>query len=220
MLGPNLEKPDLTTEGGRATVLHRGAMAGADDRTRNVWGESGSPFGSLDAVWMTAPQGQTPSRANSQSGEADGGRGALAGAPQGGSDGDAFGDASPSRLPRVAKLLIVDDEPQIGNTLRLLLQPECEVSPMTSARAALARLARGEKFDVIFCDLMMPDMSGMQFHAELREFSPEQADAVVFMTGGAYLESSREFLEQMSSRCIDKPFDFAQLRALIASRVR
>ncbi len=90
---------------------------------------------------------------------------------------------------------------------------------MTSARAAVARIQRGDRFDVIFCDLMMPDMSGMQFHASLMEIAPDQADAVVFMTGGVYLESSREFLGRISNRCIDKPFDLPQLRALIASRV-
>ena len=133
---------------------------------------------------------------------------------------DEHDDSVPSsRLTRTAKLLVVDDEPQIGNTLRLLLQPECEVSPMTSARAAVARIAQGDRFDVIFCDLMMPDMSGMQFHASLMQIAPDQADAVVFMTGGVYLESSRAFLDRISNRCIDKPFDLPELRELIASRV-
>jgi CheY-like chemotaxis protein len=136
--------------------------------------------------------------------------------------GQMNGLDSQGRIPfaRTARLLVVDDEPQIGNTLRLLLQPECDVSPTTSARAALARIQAGERFDVIFCDLMMPEMSGMDFHASLLEKNADQADRVVFMTGGVYTASSREFLERMSDRCIEKPFDMAQLRALIASRVR
>ncbi len=128
-------------------------------------------------------------------------------------------EAPPRKAASRARLLVVDDEPQIGNTLRLLLQPDCEVSPMTSARAAVSRIERGDRFDIIFCDLMMPDMSGMQFHASLMEIAPDQANAVVFMTGGVYLESSREFLSRISNRCIDKPFDLPQLRALIASRI-
>ena len=136
--------------------------------------------------------------------------------------GDMSGLDSQGRIPlaRTARLLVVDDEPQIGNTLRLLLMPECDVSPTTSARAALARIEAGERFDVIFCDLMMPEMSGMDFHASLLDMDVEQAGRVVFMTGGVYTASSREFLEKMPDRCIEKPFDMAQLRAMIASRIR
>jgi CheY-like chemotaxis protein len=123
------------------------------------------------------------------------------------------------QLPRVARVLVVDDEPQIGNTLRLLLQPECDVSPMTSARAALQRIKDGSRFDIIFCDLMMPEMSGMQFHTSLLEIEPEQADRVVFMTGGVYTSSSHDFVEKSPDRCIEKPFDMPVLRALIASRL-
>jgi len=128
---------------------------------------------------------------------------------------------SQTRIPlsRTATLMVVDDEPQIGNTLRLLLQPECDVSPMTSARAALARLASGDRFDVILCDLMMPEMSGMEFHEKLFRIAPDQAAAIVFMTGGVYTAASREFLDHTTNRCIEKPFDMAQLRALIAGRV-
>jgi CheY-like chemotaxis protein len=117
------------------------------------------------------------------------------------------------------RLLVVDDEPQIGNTLRLLLQPECDVVPITSAREALRRLASGEEFDLIFCDLMMPDMTGMDFHEQLRRISPKEAERVVFMTGGVFSARSRVFVETIKNRCIDKPFDIGQLMALIQERM-
>jgi CheY-like chemotaxis protein len=117
------------------------------------------------------------------------------------------------------RLLVVDDEPQIGNTLRLLLQPECDVVPITSAREALRRLALGEEFDLIFCDLMMPDMTGMDFHEQLRRISPQEAERVVFMTGGVFSARSRDFVETIKNRCIDKPFDIGQLMALIQERM-
>jgi CheY-like chemotaxis protein len=117
------------------------------------------------------------------------------------------------------RLLVVDDERQIGNTLRLLLQPECEVVPLTSAREALRRLASGERFDLIFCDLMMPEMTGMDFHDQLRSVAPAQADRIVFMTGGVFSTRSRDFLENVKNPCIDKPFDIGQLMTLIRERV-
>jgi CheY-like chemotaxis protein len=120
---------------------------------------------------------------------------------------------------RRGRLLVVDDERQIGNTLKLLLQPECEVVPLTSAREALRRLAAGERFDLIFCDLMMPEMTGMDFHDQLRSVAPAQADRIVFMTGGVFSARSRDFLETIKNPCLDKPFDIGQLMALIRDRI-
>jgi len=75
------------------------------------------------------------------------------------------GDAPSSgdRLVRKGRLLIVDDEPQIGNTLRLLLDPDHEVVPVTSGREALERIKTDTAFDIIFCDLMMPEISEWTF---------------------------------------------------------
>src|SRR4051812_27417497 len=108
------------------------------------------------------------------------------------------------------RLLVVDDEPQIGNTLKLLLQPECEVVPLTSAREALVRLSSGESFDLIFCDLMMREMPGMDFHEKLRDIAPAQAERIVFMTGGVFSPRSRAFLETIQNPVIDKPLDIGQ----------
>jgi len=51
------------------------------------------------------------------------------------------------------------------------------------AREALKRLREGERFDLIFCDLMMPAMSGADFHAALVDALPELVAKVVFLTG-------------------------------------
>src|SRR4051812_30659155 len=85
---------------------------------------------------------------------------------------------------RRGRLLIVDDEPHIGNTLRLLLHPDHEVVPVTSARDALHRIGSEAPFDVIFCDLMMPLASGTDFYRALEASSPHLLERLVFMTGG------------------------------------
>lgn len=127
---------------------------------------------------------------------------------------------SSAGLPRVARILVIDDEPQIGTTLRLLLAPDCEVLAVTNANEALRRISEREQFDLILCDLMMPEMSGMELYTKLQELAPDQVGRFIFMTGGVYTASSREFLDRISNRCIDKPFDLAALRALIASSVQ
>ncbi len=120
---------------------------------------------------------------------------------------------------RKGRLLIVDDEPQIGNTLRLLLDPDHEVVPVTSARDALAKIATSGPFDIIFCDLMMPEINGMDFYRALSEAAPELRHRLVFMTGGVFSRKTNDFLDTIPNTCIEKPFDIAALMALIRERV-
>ena len=67
---------------------------------------------------------------------------------------------------RRAIVLVVDDEPSVGMALRRVLR-EHDVTVVTTVSAALDILATGKQFDVIFSDLMMPQMSGMDFYQEL-----------------------------------------------------
>lgn len=118
------------------------------------------------------------------------------------------------------RILVIDDEEMIIHAMQAALQREHEVATAMKAREALARFAAGERFDVIFCDMMMPDMSGIEFHAELQGRVPEQADKVVFMTGGAFTQRAREFLATVPNLHLEKPFDLRQLLALVRGRLR
>jgi two-component system, NtrC family, sensor kinase len=125
----------------------------------------------------------------------------------------AAAKAAPAELEgasRSARVLVIDDEPLIGRSIARLLGSAHEVVVLTSARAALARIGAGERFEAIFCDLMMPDLSGMDLHAELARQAPEQAARMIFMTGGAFTARSRAFLEQQRFR-MEKPFQRKQL---------
>jgi CheY-like chemotaxis protein len=118
-----------------------------------------------------------------------------------------------------ARILVVDDEAALGAILRRMLTPEHHVLAVTSGRAALDRMSRGERFDVIFCDLMMPDVTGMDLHAELERSCPDQAEKMVFMTGGAFTRGARDFLDRVPNRRIDKPFDAESVRAMVHALV-
>jgi CheY-like chemotaxis protein len=91
---------------------------------------------------------------------------------------------------------------------------------MTRAEEAREALERGERFDVILCDLMMPQMTGMELHAALERVAPDQARRVVVLTGGAYTEAGRAFLARVALPHVEKPFDAARLRELVGSLVR
>jgi len=118
------------------------------------------------------------------------------------------------------RILVVDDEPLIGKAVQRMLSAEHEVLAVTSARDAIGRVFNGERFDIIFCDLMMPEMTGMDLHAELVRLAPEQAEKVVFTTGGAFTSGAREFLEHVRNPRIEKPFDKGSLKALVHGMLR
>jgi len=128
--------------------------------------------------------------------------------------------AAPPASGRRGRILVVDDEEALGIALRRILSNEHEVLAVTTAEDALGRVSQGERFDVILCDLMMPEVTGMDFHAALLQLAPAQAEKVVFMTGGAFTSQAREFLDRVRNARVEKPFDAGSIRALIHGLLR
>ena len=120
---------------------------------------------------------------------------------------------------RRARVLILDDEPLVCASIRRMLAREHDVVIFTDARDALVSLLRGDAYDVVFCDLMMPEMNGMDFHAELVRSLPRVADDIVFFTGGAFTPRARAFLDRIPNARLDKPPAQQSLRALIRERL-
>ena len=121
-----------------------------------------------------------------------------------------------SNSARRARLLIVDDEIMFHKALRRTLGAEYEVSVATSAREALEAIAR-ESFDVMLSDLMMPEMNGMELYDEIVRLAPALARRVIFLSGGAFTEGSRAFLERIENPVLDKPFQLAVLKSTLAA---
>src|SRR5690606_33269447 len=105
------------------------------------------------------------------------------------------GSTPPPPCPVRGRVLVIDDDSAMANALSLVLGEDHQVEVFTSARRALARLGQGERYDAIVCDVMMPEMSGIDFHAELARAQPELATQVIFLTGGAFTLRAREFLD-------------------------
>ncbi|MFW6050647.1 MAG: response regulator [Myxococcota bacterium] len=113
------------------------------------------------------------------------------------------------------RVLVIDDEPMMGTTLRMALADEHEVVIVDSGEDARRLLEDDRGFDAIVCDLMMPDVSGMELHALLEASAPHLARRMIFMTGGAYTDAARRFLEGVDNPRIQKPFDVDELLALV-----
>ena len=117
--------------------------------------------------------------------------------------------------PRRLRVLVIDDEPEIRRGLKRILRERHEVFLCGNGAEALERLAAGERYDVILCDLLMPEMTGIELYQELERRFREQAARVVFMTGGATSETARVFVEQQQARVVSKPFRPAEIEAVL-----
>jgi PAS domain S-box-containing protein len=126
----------------------------------------------------------------------------------------------PVAASRRARVLVVDDEAMIVKLALRALGSEHEVTGESSPREAIRRVREGERFDVILCDLMMPEVSGMAAFREIAEARPELAAAFVFMSGGAFAPEARAFLDGVPNARIEKPFDVQDLRNLVNARLR
>jgi CheY-like chemotaxis protein len=137
---------------------------------------------------------------------------------------DTADRASPSqREPRdiagPGRVLIVDDEAVFAGSLQRLLASEHDVTVLTSGRAALEQLCAGERFDAIVCDLAMPGTSGAELHAELTRRVPDQAERMIFLTGGAVSRRVQQFLESVANHWFEKPCNLQELRAAIRRQI-
>ncbi|HKU41575.1 MAG TPA: response regulator [Polyangiales bacterium] len=120
-----------------------------------------------------------------------------------------------TRGPRRGRVMVIDDEVALVNTIVRMLRPPHDVSGFTDARRALAHLANDSDFDVIVCDLMMPQLSSIEFYAELLSAHPALIERVVFMTGGAFTATAQKFLASLSNPRLQKPFHPEALTSLV-----
>ncbi|HKP64620.1 MAG TPA: response regulator [Polyangiales bacterium] len=118
-----------------------------------------------------------------------------------------------------ARVLVVDDEPMVRNTLARMLSKEYTISVASDAQEALTMISRGERFDLILSDVSMAGMSGMDLHDALAQRHADQAQRMVFLSGGAFTGESIDFLRQMAHRHLEKPFALSQLRELIRDQL-
>ncbi len=134
-----------------------------------------------------------------------------------GAQAAAGGRKREKQLPR-SRILVIDDEPNIGRSFVRSL-PEHDITVVDSGREGIRRLDDGERFDLIFCDVMMPDLTGRDVHEQIVERHTDMLDRIVFMTGGAFTERASEFIERVNAQRIDKPFDITTIRTVIREKL-
>jgi CheY-like chemotaxis protein len=116
-----------------------------------------------------------------------------------------------------ARILIIDDESSFAGSLRSALAARHQVEVAHGGRQGLAVLLSGATPDMILCDLMMPDLSGMDVLESLGAERPELAERFVFMTGGAVTERARATLATTTRPVLAKPFAPEDVERVLSS---
>lgn len=116
------------------------------------------------------------------------------------------------RLPQV---LVIDDEPLLGHTLRLGLRDSMDVSVETSGEKGLERVLGSEAFELVLCDLSLPDKMGADIFEAISRQKPEMAARFVLMTGGPVGEQARAFVDSYSGPVLNKPFVLSEVERLV-----
>ncbi|HYL14100.1 MAG TPA: sigma-54 dependent transcriptional regulator [Terriglobales bacterium] len=126
----------------------------------------------------------------------------------------SFGEASPSSAGSV---LIVDDEAEIRESLRTLLELEgYEVESASTGEEGLARI--GERtFDLVLLDVALPDRNGLDILVDLRAIDPVMS--VVMITAYGTVENAVRAMQSGAANFIQKPWDNEKLLADVRAAV-
>jgi CheY-like chemotaxis protein len=118
----------------------------------------------------------------------------------------------------MTRVLIVDDDPLVRKAVARVLARRCELTMVGRGDDAIALLSSGARYDCIFCDLLMPDMTGFELYAVLMMRFRELADRVIFFSGAG--EVSKEFLRRIPNDFLEKPFNVSTMREMVERGAR
>ncbi|HEY0190981.1 MAG TPA: ATP-binding protein, partial [Kofleriaceae bacterium] len=121
-----------------------------------------------------------------------------------------------ARRPRV---LLVDDELMVAQTMERLLRRDYDLTIALCGQDALDHIARGTRFDAIVSDVMMPNMTGLELYDHLQTVDPGQARRLIFLSGGAFTLQTRDRLDHIGAAQLEKPVTAKQLRASLQQTI-
>jgi two-component system, cell cycle sensor histidine kinase and response regulator CckA len=112
------------------------------------------------------------------------------------------------------RILIVDDEAEIRIAMARMLRNHDTVQAGSGAEARRL-LEHDQSFDLILCDMMMSDVSGMDLHDWLVANYPFLDEQFVFITGGAFTPRAREYLSKIDNIRLEKPFNIPKFKKTV-----
>jgi PAS domain S-box-containing protein len=113
------------------------------------------------------------------------------------------------------RVMLVDDEPQVAQSIERLLRRDYDVTIALCGEEAIDHIRKGSRFDAIVSDVMMPNMTGIELVEELRRVAPDQAQRLIFLSGGVFTPQTRERLDEIGAPQLAKPVTAQELRTWV-----
>ena len=138
--------------------------------------------------------------------------------------GDDTAEAAPAEVVELAtssagqrrhRVLLVDDEPQVAHTMERLLRRDYDITVALCGKDAIDHIMRGARFDANVSDVMMPNMTGIELTEELLRVAPDQAQRLIFLSGGAFTAQTHDRLHALGAPQLEKPVTAKELRACV-----
>jgi two-component system NtrC family sensor kinase len=115
-----------------------------------------------------------------------------------------------------ARILVIDDERAVRDLISDALNIEGhEVFTAENGKEGLDLIGQF-RFDLVFCDLRMPEMDGHALYEEVQRDHPQVLKRIVFVTAQANSSDYGPFLRETGIPVIEKPFTLSQLRQAVA----
>ena len=117
-----------------------------------------------------------------------------------------------------ARILVIDDERAVRDLIADALSIEGTCHDAENGKEGLDLIGQ-YRFDLIFCDLRMPEMDGQALYEEVQRNHPQALKRIVFVTAQAHSSDYGPFLRETGIPVIEKPFTLSQLRQAVTKMV-
>jgi CheY-like chemotaxis protein len=121
----------------------------------------------------------------------------------------------PAAIPRGRRILVVDDESWIVDLVAEILAVDGHTVETAANGLVALRKIQERPYDLIVCDVRMPELDGPSLYRELAYRQPDLLPRIVFITGTTHETTTAAFLEQTGAPCLQKPFTIEDLRQVV-----
>lgn len=123
--------------------------------------------------------------------------------------------SSPPPDLEIKSILLLDDDVELANTLKALLESRNFVVTTVHSGSDGLREVIDLDFDVIVCDMLMPGMPGDMFYLAVKKMKPQLAERFLFITGHKGNPKVDNFLSSVNAQVVFKPVLIDELVGMI-----
>ncbi len=115
----------------------------------------------------------------------------------------------------IKSILLLDDDEQLAEALKALLESHNFVVTLANNGVEGVREVMAMDFDVVICDMLMPQMSGEMFYKAVERTKPHLCNRFIFITAYAGDEKVEQFLKSTNALVLFKPVQIGELVRMI-----